>query len=117
MVTDSSHTLSKAVTRSAECLGISRTLLAKVLRLSPATVMRLYSGEYTLGQRSKEWEFALLFVLVFCSLGSIVGDEVTVRKWMNSENRELNGKPIDLICETEGLVLVIRYLDASRGLI
>ena len=117
MVTDSSHTLSKAVTRSAECLGISRTLLAKVLGLSPAKVVRLYSSEYMLDDRRKEWEFALLFVRVFCSLGSIVGDEVTVRKWMNSENRELNGKPIDLICETERLVLVIRYLDASRGLI
>ena len=113
MVTDSSHILSKAVTRSAECLGISRTLLAKVLGLSPATVIRLYSGEYTLGERSKEWEFALLFVRVFCSLGSIVGDEVTVRKWMNSENRALNGKPIDLICETEGLVRVINYLNIS----
>lgn len=113
MVTDSSHILSIAVTRSAECLGISRTLLAKVLGLSPATLIRLYSGEYTLGERSKEWEFALLFVRVFCSLDSIVGDEVTVRKWMNSENRALNGKPIDLICETEGLVRVINYLNIS----
>jgi hypothetical protein len=114
---DSSQILSKAVTRAAERLGISRALLAIVLGVSPATVTRLYSGQYKLDERRKEWEFALLFVRVFCSLGSIVGDEVTVRKWMNSENRELNGKPIDLICETERLVLVIRYLDASRGLI
>jgi hypothetical protein len=117
MVTDSSHTLSKAVTRSAECLGISRTLLAKVLGLSPAKVVRLYSSEYMLDERRKEWEFALLFVRVFCSLDSIVGDEVTAQKWMNSENRTLNGKPIDMICETEGLVRVIHYLDTSRGLI
>jgi hypothetical protein len=117
MVTDSSQILSKAVIRSAERLGISRTLLAKVLGVSPASVTRLYSCEYKLDERYKEWEFALLFVRMFRFLDSIVGDEAAARKWMNSENRELNGKPIDLICETEGLVLVIRYLDASRGLI
>jgi uncharacterized protein (DUF2384 family) len=80
-------------------------------------VTRLYSGQYKLDERRKEWEFALLFVRVFRSLDSIVGDEITARMWMNSENRGLNGKPIELIRETEGLVRVIHYLDASRGLI
>jgi len=88
-----------------------------VLGVSPATVTRLYSGQYKLDERRKEWEFALLFVRVFRSLDSIVGDEITARMWMNSENRGLNGKPIELIRETEGLVRVIHYLDASRGLI
>ena len=114
---DSSQILSKAVTRAAERLGISRALLAMVLGVSPATVTRLYSGQYKLDERRKEWEFALLFVRVFRSLDSIVGDEITARMWMNSENRGLNGKPIELIRETEGLVRVIHYLDASRGLI
>jgi hypothetical protein len=114
---DSSQILSKAVTRAAERLGISRALLAIVLGVSPATVTRLYSGQYKLDERRKEWEFALLFVRVFRSLDSIVGDEITARIWMNSENRGLNGKPIELIRETEGLVRVIHYLDASRGLI
>ncbi len=114
---DSSQILSKAVTRAAERLGISRALLAIVLGLSPATVTRIYSGQYKLDERRKEWEFALLFVRVFRSLDSIVGDEITARMWMNSENRGLNGKPIELIRETEGLVRVIHYLDASRGLI
>ena len=114
---DSSHILSKAVTRAAERLGVSRALLAIVLGVSPATVTRLYSGQYKLDERRKEWEFALLFVRVFRSLDSIVGDEITARMWMNSENRGLNGKPIELIRETEGLVRVIHYLDASRGLI
>jgi DNA-binding XRE family transcriptional regulator len=114
---DSSQILSKAVTRAAERLGISRALLAIVLGVSPATVTRIYSGQYKLDERRKEWEFALLFVRVFRSLDSIVGDEITARMWMNSENRGLNGKPIELIRETEGLVRVIHYLDASRGLI
>lgn len=106
--------LSKAVACAAERLDISRALLAKVLGVSPATVTRLYSGEYQLTQGRKEWDFALLFVRAFRSLDSIVGgDETTARKWLNSENNGLNGRPIELICNTEGLVRVVHYLDAS----
>jgi uncharacterized protein (DUF2384 family) len=109
--------LSKAVARSADRLDISRSLLAKVLGVSPATITRLYNGGYLLDQKRKEWDFALLFVRVFRSLDSIVGDESTARKWLNSENRGLNGRPIELIRNTEGLVRVVQYLDASRSLV
>ncbi len=109
--------LSKAVARAAERLGISRSLLARVLGVSPATITRLYAGDYRLEQSRKEWEFALLFVRAFRSLDSIVGEEATAKKWLNSENRGLNGRPIELIANTEGLVRVVHYLDASRGLV
>jgi uncharacterized protein (DUF2384 family) len=109
--------LSKAVARAAERLDVSRSLLARVLGVSPATITRLYKGNYLLEQERKEWEFALLFVRVFRSLDSILGDEGTARKWLNSENRGLNGRPIELIRSTEGLVRVVQYLDASRGLV
>lgn len=85
--------------------------------MSPPTITRLYSGDYVLDQGRKEWEFALLFVRAFRSLDSIVGDEATARKWLNGENRGLNGRPIELIRNTEGLVRVVQYLDASRGLV
>lgn len=114
---DPSAVLTKAVTRAAERLGITKALLAKILGLSPPTVTRLYSGAYKLDERRKEWEFALLFVRVFRSLDSIVGDEQTARRWLNSDNRALNGKPIDLIRRTDGLVRVAQYLDASRALV
>jgi uncharacterized protein (DUF2384 family) len=109
--------LTKAVARAAERMDISRSLLAKVLGVSPSTVSRLYSGEYQLDQKRKEWEFALLFVRAFRSLDSIVGEESTARKWLSSRNRGLNGRPVDLIGNTEGLVRVVQYLDASRGLV
>lgn len=114
---DPSAVLTKAVARAAERLGITKALLAKILGLSPPTVTRLYSGAYKLDERRKEWEFALLFVRVFRSLDSIVGDEPAARRWLNSDNRALNGKPIDLIRRTDGLVRVVQYLDASRALV
>lgn len=109
--------LSKAVARAAERLDISKTMLAKVLGVSPPTITRLYSGDYQLVQERKEWDFALLFVRVFRSLDSIVGDEATARKWLASDNLALNGRPIELIRSTEGLVRVVQYLDASRALV
>jgi hypothetical protein len=115
-IPDSALVLSKAVIRAAEKLGVSRTLLAKILGLSPATVTRLFAGQYRLEQSRKEWEFALLFVRVFRALDSIVGDEATARKWLNSDNLGLNGKPIELIRHIEGLVRVAHYLDAARAL-
>ena len=109
--------LSTAVARAAERLNISRSLLAKILGVSPATITRLYAGNYQLEPQRKEWEFGLLFVRLFRSLDSIVGEESTARKWLNSDNRGLNGRPIELISNTEGLVRVVHYLDASRGLV
>lgn len=114
---EAASVLSKAVARAAEQLYVSRALLARVLGVSPATVTRLYSGDYVLDQGRKEWEFALLFVRAFRALDSIVGNESSARAWLNSENRALNGRPVDLIRSTEGLVRVVQYLDASRGLV
>jgi hypothetical protein len=109
--------LGKAVTRAAERLDLSRALLARILGVSAPTVTRLYKGAYRLDPRRKEWEFALLLIRAFRSLDSIVGDEATARRWLASENRALNARPIDLIRDTEGLVRVVHYLDASRALV
>jgi uncharacterized protein (DUF2384 family) len=109
--------LSKAVTRAADHLHIPRSLLAKVLGISAATVSRLYAGAYQLDEKRKEWELAVLFVRAFRSLDSIVGEQETACKWLASNNRGLNGRPVDLIANTEGLVRVVHYLDASRSLV
>ncbi|QID18204.1 DUF2384 domain-containing protein [Nitrogeniibacter mangrovi] len=114
---DARQVLSKAVARAAERLGISRTVFGRVLGISPATVSRLHGGAYVLDPARKEWEFALLLVRAFRSLDSIVGEEGTARKWMASDNRALGGRPIDLIVSAEGLVRVVQYLDASRGIV
>jgi transcriptional regulator with XRE-family HTH domain len=114
---EASAVLGKAVARAAERLGVSKSLLAKVLGVSPPTVTRLYNGSYQLDPARKEWDFALLFVRVFRSLDAIVGDEATARKWLLSDNLGLQAKPVDLIRQTEGLVRVVQYLDASRALV
>ncbi len=114
---DPARVLSKALTRAADQLEVSHALLARVLGVSAPTITRLYNGSYLLDERRKEWEFARLFVRVFRSLDSIVGTQSAARQWLRSENLGLGGRPIDLIAQTEGLVRVVHYLDASRGLV
>ena len=117
MEIEAAAVLSKAVARAAERLDVSKTLLAKVLGVSAPTVTRLYNGSYQLDPKRKEWDFALLFVRLFRSLDSIVGDEVTARRWLGGDNLALNAKPVELIRQTEGLVRVVQYLVASRALV
>ena len=107
--------LSKALVRTADQLGLSQVRLAKVLGVSTATASRLVAGRYSLQTDSKEWDFAVLLVRLFRSLDSIVGTQEAARAWLNSENLALAATPMALIQQTEGLVRVVHYLDASRA--
>ncbi|MEI6640187.1 MAG: DUF2384 domain-containing protein [Chlorobium sp.] len=111
--------LSKAVLRAADVLGIANITLAKILGLSPSTISRISAGVYLLTEGKKEWEFAVLLVRLFRSLDSIVGgNEAAAVKWLKSENKAFSGKqPVELITTAEGLVRVVTYLDAIRGIV
>jgi DNA-binding XRE family transcriptional regulator len=109
-------TLSKAVVRAAEFLGINQAALAETLGLSRSTTSRLVGGTYVLDPgRKKEWELAVLFVRVFRSLDAVVGHGEQARAWMSGINNALGGRPVDLVRSAEGLVRTVQYLDAARG--
>jgi Protein of unknown function (DUF2384) len=108
--------LTKALLRAAELLGLSSAVLARILGVSEASVSRLGAGARTVEPRSKEGELALLLVRVYRSLDALVGTDAAQRKaWLHGHNRALNGRPVDLIQRTDGLVNVVAYLDAMRA--
>jgi transcriptional regulator with XRE-family HTH domain len=108
--------LTGAVLRAATLLELNQARVAEILGVSPATVSRMASGAYSLDSGKKEWELAALFVRLFRSLDSLVGsNDSAARAWLNSANRALGEKPVDLIRSAEGLVRAVHYLDASRG--
>jgi transcriptional regulator with XRE-family HTH domain len=108
--------LTKAVLRAADLLGLSSAALARILGVSEASVSRLASGARTVDPQSKEGELALLLVRVYRSLDALVGTDASQRQaWLQGHNRALNGRPIDLIQRTDGLVNVVAYLDAMRA--
>jgi hypothetical protein len=108
--------LTKALLRAAELLGLSSAVLARILGVSEASVSRLGAGARTVEPQSKEGELALLLVRVYRSLDALVGTDAAQRKaWLQGHNRALNGRPVDLIQRTDGLVNVVAYLDAMRA--
>jgi hypothetical protein len=111
--------LTKAVMRSAGRLRLSNAAVASVLGLSPATVSRMASGEYTLKRSEKKaFELAVLLVRLYRSLDAIVaGDDEVARQWLRNPNDLLRDTPLNLIHSVQGLVNVIQYLDARRAVL
>lgn len=109
-------TLTKALLRAANLLQIRQVSIAHILGISTSTASRLFAGSYVLSpERGKEWELALLFVRLFRSIDAILGHGESAQQWLAGHNLALNGRPVELIQSTEGLVRVLHYLDAHRG--
>jgi hypothetical protein len=109
--------LTKATIRAADRLGMSQRTLGNVLGLSESVISRMRNGDYVL-DRGKPFELAVLFVRLYRSLDAIVsGDDKTASVWLRNDNLALKARPVDLIQKVQGLVDVIRYLDARRAII
>lgn len=113
---DSAALLAKATLRAAHQMGLRQGELARVLGLSSATASRLHSGAWQLPAGSKAWELATILVRVYRSLAAITGgDTEAMRAWLHSANDALGDEPAKMMLAAEGLISVLRYLDAARG--
>ena len=112
---DRSRVVSQAVVRAAERLGLSNSLLARVIGVSDATASRLRADSYRLTKGSKPYELAVLLLRLFRSLNAILNEDAAMRSWMQSHNLALGNKPIEMIGSVTGLVSVITYVDSRRA--
>lgn len=107
--------LTKAVLAAADRLELRQRNLAAILGSSEASVSRL-RHERQLEPESKEGQLALLLLRAYRSLDTLVGgDDTAARAWLHATNSHLGGIPAERIRTVEGLVDVVRYLDAMRG--
>ena len=114
--TDRSAVLTKAVVRAADYLGLKRSELAQVIGLSTATLSRMFSGDYLLDEKTKNWELAALLVRLYRGLdAAMAGDERSIQGWMHNPNRDLHDAPVNLIGSVAGLTSVVSYVDAYRA--
>jgi len=105
-----------AVQRVAEFWNLTNEGLGEILGLSGSTASRLRNGSWQFHPGTKSFELAQYLIRLFRSLDSLMGsDDLAARSWLESENRDLGARPIDLIRTIRGLSDVADYVDDYRA--
>jgi len=113
---DQRQVLTRAVVKTADYMGLKKSMLARVVGISAATAGRMVKGKYLLNPNSKEWDLAKLLIRLYRSLDAIMaGDENALQSWLHSDNHALKEKPVDLIRDVAGLVHTMDYVDSYRA--
>lgn len=108
--------LSQSTIRAAELLHLNQAALAQILGVSVASVIRMHEHEWALEPETKPWNHAVLFIRLFRTLQTLVGERDDIaRAWLHTLNRDLGDVPAKMIRRTEGLGLVVQYVNAASG--
>ena len=104
----------KSFNNACKELGVSRDEASLIIGVDKATLSR--NKQKGFDPQSKTGELCLQFVRVYRSLFAIAGgDKGFMQHWIDTENRALAGKPLELMHSIIGLIQVNEYLDAMRG--
>ena len=108
--------LSKAVAKAAELWGLTNEALGEIIGVSASTASRLRAGGWKLTPGTKQFELAQFLVRLFRSLDSLTGsDDEAATSWLDKNNIDLEGRPIELIRTVKGLTEVANYVDDFRA--
>jgi uncharacterized protein (DUF2384 family) len=116
VLTDDGKLVAQAVRKIADFWDLTNDGLGEMLGLSASTVSRLRNGGWNFQPGTKSFELAQYVMRLFRSLDSIMGsDDEAARSWLASDNRDLGGRPIDLVRTIRGLSDVADYVDDYRA--
>ena len=107
--------VTQAAISAAGELGMTNRELAAILGVSASKLDRAR------GQRAsfsgKDYELALLLIRIYRALYAILGgNREQMQHWLQTPNRHLQeASPLEQLQRLEGIVMVMRYLDAMRG--
>ena len=109
--------LSKAIVRVAQNLGLSQKELSEIVGSSKSEVSRLFNSKTYILPNTKEGECALMLIRVYRSLNALLGeDERQCQEWFKNYNSHFEDAPKSLAKKAIGLVEIVTYLDAMRGI-
>lgn len=108
--------LAEAVRRIACYWDMTNDGLGDILGLSGSTVSRLRNGAWRFQAGTKSFELAQYLTRLFRSLDSMMGsDDSAARSWLEADNGDLGGRPVDLMRSIRGLTTVADYIDDFRS--
>ncbi len=107
--------VTRAALNAAAELGLSNRALAGVLGVSASKLDRARGERASFN--GKDYELALLLIRIYRALYAILGgNREQMQHWLKTPNRHLqDATPLEQLGRLEGIVMVMRYLDAMRG--
>jgi uncharacterized protein (DUF2384 family) len=116
VIPEDERVLTLAVSRAADLWDLTNATLGRIIGVSSPTASRLRSGQKKLLRGTKPFELGQYFVRLFRSLDALTGsDDKSAMSWLRTENKDLGGRPIDLIETVKGLAEVSNYVDDFRA--
>jgi DNA-binding XRE family transcriptional regulator len=110
-----STVLAKAILKASQQLGLKQAEAAKALGMHRTAFSKLNANP-SLDPAKKEGELALLLIRIARALYALTGgDEDWIKRFMRNPNKITGGIPAEQITRIEGLMTVLRYVDAIRG--
>lgn len=107
--------LAKAVVNAATQLGLKQAEVARAIGIHRSAFSRL-KQKPVLSPQSKPGELALIIIRLARALYALTGgDETWMRRFMRQHNTMTGGIPAEQIGQIEGLMTVLRFVDAIRG--
>lgn len=104
--------LTKALMNVGKALGISSDILGQIVGKNRSSLYRADGVK----ANSKSGELALVFIRCYRALYVLMGGNGEAMKhWFNTANKHTGGIPLEQVTKLEGLMAVMRYLDAIRG--
>ena len=112
---DKATVLAKALLNVSDELGLKTPELAAALGVERSAISKLKS-RMSLDPGTKKGEIALHIIRIARALHALTnGDKEWMRAFMHSENSGTRGIPAEQIATLDGLMRVVRYVDAMRG--
>ncbi|KTD53245.1 hypothetical protein Lsan_3655 [Legionella santicrucis] len=107
--------LATALINLREILSISINDLSKIIGLHRNTLRNALNNK-KIETKSKEGECALLLIRIYRSLFALNGGNIdAMNHWLKTNNRHIQGVPLETMKTILGLSRVVNYLDAIRG--
>ncbi len=113
-VADADAVLAKALLNTREQLALTQQELADIVGVHRTAISRW--ADSGLRVQSKTGELALLLIRAYRALFALFGGNLAdMQHFLRTDNHHLQGVPLLLMMQVQGLVRVVEYLDAIRG--
>ncbi|NYF33848.1 MbcA/ParS/Xre antitoxin family protein [Sphingopyxis sp. JAI108] len=109
-----SRVLSEAVARVAALWSIDDDLLGEMLGIAGSRAADLRAGTFRLARPDPAFRAGQYLVRLFQELAVLIGDDRSAMAWLQTENMDLGGRPIDLGRTERGLRELLSYVEMRR---